>query len=422
MAVTNNDKLHNCGGFSIAHVDLTERPFRPAVLGDGVEKVIMVGGVNTIFPNQCFLSDDVFAATSLCGPHKVVVLYDKAHGKSARLPAPRAAAEWPSISVAAAANGLIAVLLSSPLAAPVLAVGKVSPEDLSCAEWTFYDKSFGAAGVDVSKFGWEVSQVVPEDPKRTHPFDTIYLHIKEEEEEEEDGKKKKPLAVMIHGGPHSSFSTWFNQEAILYLMSGFNVVMVNYTGSSCYGTESCTALLGKVGTLDVVDCEDAIRATLRKYPANDPENVFLTGGSHGGFLTSNLICRTEEVVPYRAASIRNPVWNLAVSYYTSDIPDWAIIEAGGEDLADDEEKLLCLYRHSPAARVANAKVPLAIFLGVNDRRCPNEQGLSLYRALKALGVPAKVWIYQEGHPFNKPLHKGDSLVNTVLWFYKYMSK
>lgn len=416
MAVTNNEKLHNCGGFSIAHVDLTARPFKSSVLGDDVEKVIMVGGVNTIFPAQCFLNDNIFAATSLCGPHKIAILYDKEHNKSARVPIPKAAAgEWPSISVAAAANGILAVLLSSPLAVPVLAVAKVSADDLSCGEWTFYDKSFGDAGIDVSKFGWEVSQVVPDDPKRTRPFDTIYFHTKQEDD------KKKPLVVMIHGGPHSSFSTWFNQEAIFYLMSGFNAVMVNYTGSSCYGTESCTSLLGKVGTLDVMDCEDAIRATLRKYPVNDPENVFLTGGSHGGFLTSNLICRTEEVVPYRAASIRNPVWNLAVSYYTSDIPDWAIIEAGGEDLASDEEKLLCLYRHSPAARVANAKVPLAIFLGVNDRRCPNEQGLSLYRALKALGVPAKVWIYQEGHPFNKPLHKGDSLVNTVLWFNKYMS-
>ena len=112
------------------------------------------------------------------------------------------------------------------------------------------------------------------------------------------------------------------------------------------------------------------------------------------------------------------MWNLGVSYYTSDIPDWAAIEAGGEELPD-EEKLLCLYRHSPAAHVADAKVPTAIFLGKDDRRCPNEQGLSLYRALRALGVPSKVWVYPEGHPFNKPLHKGDSLVNTALWFYRF---
>lgn len=415
MCVTNNEKLHNCGGFSVVYTDLTNRPFKSAAFGEGAEKVIFSGGINTIFPRQCFVNNDIFAATQLCGSNKLVLLYDKTRSISTRLAMPTTHGEWASMSVVAAYNGLIAVLLSTPLAVPVLAIGKVSGADMNCSEWTFYDKSFGETCVDVSSFEWEVNKVVPTVPERTLPFETIYLCAKHEKE-----PGTKPLVVMIHGGPHSSFSTWFDESALFYLLSGFNVVMVNYTGSNCYGAESCTSLLGKVGTLDVMDCEDAIRATLSKYPANDPANVFLVGGSHGGFLTSYLICRTEEVVPYRAAAIRNPVWNLAVDYYTSDIPDWAAIEAGCEDLADGEEKLLCLFRHSPASCVANAKVPAAIFLGTDDRRCPNEQGLSLYRALKALGVPSEVWIYPEGHPFNKPLHKGDSLVNTVLWFYKFL--
>ena len=433
MGVTNNKKLHNCGGFSVAWTDIKKKPFKSTIFGSGAERLIMTEGVNALFPRQCFVRDGLFAATSLSRSNRVVLLYDKAHSTSSRLaiPAPPSTSKsgWSSMSVVAAGNGLIAVLLGSPLSVPpILAVGKVpdsngtnSSDATNCTEWMFYDKLFGSTEescLDTSKFSWKLDTIEPEEPKRTHPFEVIYLSNKDGKDSSCE-RKKRPLVAMIHGGPHSSFSTWFTQDPIFYLSAGFNVVMINYTGSSCYGEESCTALLGKVGTLDVMDCEDAIRATLRTHPENDPANVFLTGGSHGGFLTSHLICRLDRGITYRAASIRNPVWNLAVSYYTSDIPDWAITEAGGEELPSDEEKLMCLYRHSPAAHVANAKVPTAIFLGRDDRRCPNEQGLSLHRALRALGVPSEVWVYPEGHPFNKPLHKGDSFVNTALWFYKF---
>ena len=59
---------------------------------------------------------------------------------------------------------------------------------------------------------------------------------------------------------------------MFYLAAGFNVAMINYTGSSCYGEDSCTVLLGKVGMLDVMDCEDTIKASLRTHPENNPEN------------------------------------------------------------------------------------------------------------------------------------------------------
>ena len=107
----------------------------------------------SLFPCQCFVRGGLFAATSLNRSNKIVLLYDKARGTSARLaiPTPQLASgththtsRWSSMSVAAAGNGHIAVLLSSPLSVPpVLAVGKVAAAAADdgthgyTVEWTF---------------------------------------------------------------------------------------------------------------------------------------------------------------------------------------------------------------------------------------------------------------------------------------------
>ena len=78
MGVTDNKKLHNCGGYSIAWTDLTERrPFKSTILSPSAERLIMTEGVNALFPRQCFVRDGLFAATSFSRSNKVVLLYDK---------------------------------------------------------------------------------------------------------------------------------------------------------------------------------------------------------------------------------------------------------------------------------------------------------------------------------------------------------
>lgn len=59
----------------------------------------------------------------------------------------------------------------------------------------------------------------------------------------------------------------------------------------------------------------------------DRDRVAVSGGSHGGFLTGNLLGRHAE--RFRAGLARNPVMDLSLMIHVSDIPDWCYVEAYG---------------------------------------------------------------------------------------------
>ena len=51
------------------------------------------------------------------------------------------------------------------------------------------------------------------------------------------------------------------------------------------------------------------------------------GGSHGGFLTGNLVGQYPSA--FKCGVLRNPVMDLGLMIHCSDIPDWCYIEAFG---------------------------------------------------------------------------------------------
>lgn len=62
----------------------------------------------------------------------------------------------------------------------------------------------------------------------------------------------------------------------------------------------------------------------------DRERVAVIGGSHGGFLTGNLVGQHPE--RFRCGVLRNPVMDLSLMIHVSDIPDWCYIEAWGSEV------------------------------------------------------------------------------------------
>ncbi len=59
----------------------------------------------------------------------------------------------------------------------------------------------------------------------------------------------------------------------------------------------------------------------------DRDRVAVSGGSHGGFLTGNLLGR--HAGRFKAGLARNPVMDLSLMIHVSDIPDWCYVEALG---------------------------------------------------------------------------------------------
>lgn len=65
----------------------------------------------------------------------------------------------------------------------------------------------------------------------------------------------------------------------------------------------------------------------------DKDSVAVIGGSHGGFLTGNLVGQHPD--RFRCGVLRNPVMDISLMVNVSDIPDWCFVEATGS-------KVLCL--------------------------------------------------------------------------------
>ena len=81
------------------------------------------------------------------------------------------------------------------------------------------------------------------------------------------------------------------------------------------------------------------------------------GGSHGGFLTGNLVGQYPS--RFKCAVLRNPVMDISLMIHVSDIPDWTYVEAFGSQVS-----------HIVKLHVLGALVALqASLLEVHVRHC-----------------------------------------------------
>ncbi|RXW22263.1 hypothetical protein EST38_g3573 [Candolleomyces aberdarensis] len=212
-----------------------------------------------------------------------------------------------------------------------------------------------------------------------------------------------PCVLMPHGGPHAAITTAFNPANTALVLEGYTLSLLNYTGSLGFGEAPIQALLGNCGRVDVDDCMASVEHLIKLGIAEDgPGNLFVMGGSHGGFLTAHLIGQFPD--KFTAASMRNPVIS-GGDTTTTDIPDWYYSEFGcpypiqsssqGSSTSTtvtskshlpplmDSETFKKLQAASPIAYVDAVKTPTQLFIGLSDRRVSPSHGIEYYHALKA---------------------------------------
>ena len=69
------------------------------------------------------------------------------------------------------------------------------------------------------------------------------------------------------------------------------------------------------------------------------------------------------------------------------------------------------------------KTPTLVLHGDRDSEVPTPQGYEFWHALRALGVPTELVVYEgEGHHFRKRDHVRDVILRSVAWFDKYLGR
>jgi dipeptidyl aminopeptidase/acylaminoacyl peptidase len=227
-----------------------------------------------------------------------------------------------------------------------------------------------------------------------------------------------PLIVEIHGGPtsatHLEMRFWIYGRTLL-AAKGYALLSPNYRGSTGYGDEFLTQLIGRENDIEVGDILAGVDAMIDRGIA-DPERLGVMGWSNGGFLTNALIAETDR---FKAASSGAGVLDQVLQWAVEDTPGHVINFMDAALPWQNPEHYLM---GSPLYGLASATTPTLIHVGGSDPRVPPAHSRGLYRALKIyLDVPTELVVYPGAHHgLTTYTHRKAKMAWDLAWFEKYL--
>jgi acylaminoacyl-peptidase len=221
----------------------------------------------------------------------------------------------------------------------------------------------------------------------------------------------KNLLAVLHGGPHSISFSGYALSTSLRSLQDMSILLINYSGSTGFGSNLLTTLLGKIGDLDVEDC---IKSINQAKSLTGCSKVITFGGSHGGFLSTHLASRME----LSGCVTINGALDVASMHLATDINDWGLAEVCASDLAlpPSPEQYRAMYAASPVSRAGLITCPVLICAGSGDLRVPAFTSQEMFRVLKANQKDCQMlWYHDEGHGVLGKAASFDLIVNTTAW-------
>jgi dipeptidyl aminopeptidase/acylaminoacyl peptidase len=229
--------------------------------------------------------------------------------------------------------------------------------------------------------------------------------------------KRYPIALLIHGGPQTSFSNHFHYRwnAEVYAGAGYGVVMIDFHGSPGYGQAFTDSISKDWGGKPLQDLQLGLAAAVARYPWLDGDRACALGASYGGYMTNWIAGSWPD--RFRCLVTHDGVFDLRMMYYSTEelwFPEW---EQGGtywQNPAGYEE-------FNPVRLVDKWRTPTLLIHGGLDYRVPITQGLGAFTALQRRGVPSELLVFPtENHWVLRP---SDSLLwhETVLaWLARWL--
>lgn len=234
---------------------------------------------------------------------------------------------------------------------------------------------------------------------------------------QQENNQQYPLILNIKGGPGGMWGHQWMQEMQLMAAQGYAVVFVNYRGSSGYGQEFSQQVRLDYGGVDYRDNMLALDAALQRYDWLDPERLYITGGSHGGFLTNWITTQSDR---FRAAVTQRSVSNWLSEAGTQAFPPASMrVEFGGTIW----ENFDYYWDRSPLKYADKVTTPTLIIHSTDDHITPIGQGEEWFYALKANDVKTELVVFQgEGHGLSRsgtPINLVERLNRIIDWFDKH---
>jgi len=232
-----------------------------------------------------------------------------------------------------------------------------------------------------------------------------------------DPNRKYPLVLEIHGGPFAAYGDIFAAEDQLYAAAGYVVLYINPRGSTSYGEEFGNLIHHAYPGHDYDDLMSGVDAVLERGYV-DPGQLFVTGGSGGGVLSSWIVGHTDR---FRAAVVQKPVINWYSFVLYADAPAFFYkYWFPGPPWEHMEEYM----ERSSLSYVGNVHTPTMLLVGEQDYRTPIAESEQFYAGLQIRGVPSVlVRIPDASHEIaSKPSNLIGKVQHVLAWFEKWRTQ
>jgi dipeptidyl aminopeptidase/acylaminoacyl peptidase len=199
-----------------------------------------------------------------------------------------------------------------------------------------------------------------------------------------------PLLLWVHGGPMSSWNSWYwRWNPWLMTARGYAVLLPDPALSTGYGQAFMARGHRDWGARPFADIMAATEAVLAR-PDIDADRVAMMGGSYGGYMANWMAGHTDR---FKAIVSHAGLWALDQMFGTTDEPMFWRPQFG-DPLTEPE-----MYEaNSPHRHIARIRTPMLVIHGNKDYRVPVGEALRLWWDLSSHGVEAKfLYFPDENH-------------------------
>ena len=232
-----------------------------------------------------------------------------------------------------------------------------------------------------------------------------------------EGKGPFPTVLHAHGGPTTVMDKHYSPESQAWLDHGFAFFSINYHGSTTFGKEFEKSILGQLGELEVQDIASGYQWLVKNNIAQ-PDAVFLTGESYGGYLTLLAIGMRPEYWAGGMAGRAIADWTLLYEDENETMRSFQRAMFGGTP----QDKPEAHQRSSPITYADQIQTPILVIQGGNDTRSPARQMQAFDAKLKTLGKQIEIYWSDTGHGLHAQEQRLEHLEHKLRFAYRILGQ
>jgi dipeptidyl aminopeptidase/acylaminoacyl peptidase len=235
------------------------------------------------------------------------------------------------------------------------------------------------------------------DAPPTHPWRSVTFHSSDATPVQAwiaapRGTGPFPTILEVHGGPHLAVDECYDPGVQCWLDAGYAWMSVNYRGSTGFGREFAEQIWGELGHWELEDMV-AGREWLIDHGISRPDEIFVHGGSYGGYLTLLALGKRPDL--WVAGMALVAIGDLVAGYEQAS--DALRAAKAGWMLGTPSERPEAWRASSPITYAAGVTAPVLVIQARNDTRTPAGQLENYERRMRALGKDIRVVWLDGGH-------------------------